>query len=58
MKTWKAYQWEILIGIILLFSINVIITRDAFSNLSYIILGLGLTHFLAMVINSIFNNRN
>jgi hypothetical protein len=44
-------------GIILLFSINMIITRNAFSILSYIILGIGLIHFLSMIINVIFNNK-
>jgi uncharacterized membrane protein len=57
MKIWKTYQLEILIGIILLFSINVLITRDAFSNLSYIILGIGLLHFLLMITNVFFNKR-
>jgi hypothetical protein len=57
MKIWKTYQWEILMGIILLFSINMIITRNAFSILSYIILGIGLIHFLSMIINVIFNNK-
>jgi hypothetical protein len=57
MKIWKTYQWEILIGIILLFSINMIITRNAFSILSSIILGIGLIHFLSMIINVIFNNK-
>jgi hypothetical protein len=57
MKIWKTYQWEILMGIILLFSINMIITRNAFSILSSIILGIGLIHFLSMIINVIFNNK-
>jgi hypothetical protein len=54
MKTWKAYQWHILIGIILIFAINMVITKDAFSTLSAVILGVGLAHFLGMVINGIF----
>ena len=45
MKTWKAYQWHILIGIILIFAINMVITKDAFSTLSAVILGVGLAHF-------------
>jgi len=57
MKIWKTYQLEILIGIILLFSINMIITRNAFSILSSIILGIGLIHFLSMIIDVIFNNK-
>lgn len=54
MKTWKAYQWHILIAILLVFAINMVITKDAFSDLSSIILGVGLVHFLGMVINGIF----
>jgi len=54
MKLWKAYQWHILIAILLVFAINMVITKDAFSDLSSIILGVGLVHFLGMVINGIF----
>ena len=56
MKLWKTYQWEILVMILLLFAINLVITRDAFGITALLIAFALVLHLFAMVLYSIIND--
>lgn len=56
MKLWKTYQWEILVMIVLLFAINLVITRDAFGITALLIAFALVLHLFAMVLYSILND--
>jgi hypothetical protein len=56
MKTWRTYQWEILIAILLIFAINLVITKDAFGITALLIAFVLVLHFFAMVLYAIIND--
>jgi hypothetical protein len=56
MKTWRTYQWEILIAILLIFAINLVITKDAFGITALLIAFALVLHIFAMVLYAIIND--
>jgi len=56
MKTWRTYQWEILIAILLIFAINLVITKDAFGITALLIAFALVLHLFAMVLYAIIND--